>query len=60
MALLWKNLDQLLRQYQPYVALATEHPSAEESLLLDYVRVPSCFFPPLISDTIVFPQLVLK
>ncbi|KIM87793.1 hypothetical protein PILCRDRAFT_261415 [Piloderma croceum F 1598] len=37
LALLWKNLDQLLRQYQPYVALATKHPSAEESLLLDYL-----------------------
>jgi hypothetical protein len=45
MALLWKNLDQLLRQYQPYVTLATEHPSAEESLLLDYVCVPPYFFP---------------
>ena len=36
---LWEVTDRMLKWYQPYVTLANGQASAQESLLLDYVRI---------------------
>ncbi|KAH6904972.1 hypothetical protein BKA70DRAFT_1294535 [Coprinopsis sp. MPI-PUGE-AT-0042] len=38
-AILWRELDWMLRSYQPYVSLKKGGAKAEESILLDYVEL---------------------
>lgn len=38
-AILWRELDWMLRSYQPYVVLKKGNARAEESILLDYVEL---------------------
>lgn len=38
-AILWRELDWMLRSYQPFIALHKGGASAEESILLDYVEL---------------------
>ncbi|KAF8881984.1 hypothetical protein BD779DRAFT_1754501 [Infundibulicybe gibba] len=44
-AFMWRELDSMMRWYQPYVLLANGGARAEESLLLNYVGTDSAFAP---------------